>query len=414
MSRHLLFASVICISVSACGRTSGISDRPDAVAQQTPMTAAGATVGDFIIAAPVSHGNVTVYPVLSRSPRTEDRVITLNEGLKAGTVEILEMGARPGNIRQEEDASQRSDAAAQPDGNPEQSGDGNSEEFDEGDNVNRLLVFNRSAKPLYLMPGEVIIGGSQDRAIAEETVVLATGKPVPVAVYCVEPGRWGMRDYAESDGILDTAEQPADSAALAIAANAGKFVAQTGNLNKSSRLAVHDGAGQQKVWEEVAKANDASGVTWSSGAFTANYADKGVLERMQPYLDALSGPVSRQEHIVGIVVAINGKIDTVDVFEATPLFLKLWPHILKSIALDALDVADAEVTEPASTPAVAAEFVESVIRDRGDEAGKVDGGLVVSRHETKDTVSFSAMGGMGMGGFGGGFGAPIHSSGFSK
>src|SRR5262249_42400701 len=154
---------------------------------------------------------------------------------------------------------------------------------------------------------------------------------------------------------------------LAAEANSGKFVALAGQLSKSSRLAAQDKAGQSKVWGEVAKVNDASGVSWSSGAFTANYVDKDILERLQPYLDALTEPVSRRQRVVGAVVAINGKIETVDVFESTPLFQKLWPQLLESFALDALEAAESEDAGKLATGAQAAEFLATVQRDQTDE-----------------------------------------------
>src|SRR5258708_38121583 len=165
-------------------------------------------------------------------------------------------------------------------------------------------------------------------------------------------------------------------------ANQGKFVTTAGNLSKSSRLAVQAGEGQQKVWEEVEKANDASGATWASGAFTANYVDQGVVERIKPYVDVLSRPVSEHERIVGIVVAINGKMETVDVFESTPLFRKLWPQLLKSFVLDALEAKDAEEAGKPGSPGDAEAFLASVLQDQAGEERKTESGLVVSRHET--------------------------------
>jgi hypothetical protein len=410
MSRHLILAWAVCFAISACGRTAPNSGRSHSD-QRSAETAVVVSGEEFTIGEPVRHANLTVFPVLTKLPRTDDRFLTLNEGLKAGTVEIFERGALPATIAREESA--RSRPVSEP-GGTDEARDADADRFDDINDVNRLLVVNRDKKPLYLMPGEVIVGGSQDRAIAEETVIAATGKAVSVEVYCVEPGRWGTRDDVASAALFDeVAEEGTTPGSLSAGANAGKFVVQTGSLSKASRLAVHAGAGQEKVWEEVAKANEASGAASNSGAFTANYADKEVLARMQPYLDALTGPVSRSERVVGVVVAINGKIETVDVFEATPLFLKLWPHLLKSIALDALDVADADDAEKATSVEEAAGFVAS-LQDQSDATSRVEGGLIVSRRETRQAFSFSAgmgaMGGMGMGGFGG----AIHSSSFSK
>jgi len=428
MPRHLLLASIVCVTLSACGRSAAIPDRQPAARQpaaDVTTNAAPAALGDdFALAKPVQHGNLTIFPVLSRLARSEDRFITLDEGLKAGTVQILEMGARPNAGQQVEEAAQTAanqtvdDPAAEEDDDAKpEAGDGEDLLF-AGNDVNHLQVINRSSKPLYLMPGEIIVGGSQDRTIGEELVIAATGKAVPIEVFCVEHGRWGARDLAVGTLLLDEVlGDSADAGDLASEANDGKFVAHPGNLGKSGRRAVQAGEGQQKVWDEVAKANCASGVNWASGAFTANYVDKEVLKRLQPFQDALGLSVSKQERVVGVVVAINGKIETVDVFESTPLFLKLWPQLLKSYALDALQAAEAEDARKSATPGDAEAFLASILRDQEEGTRKTDGGLVVSRHETKDAISFSAgaMGGMGGGmGMGGFVGGPVHAAGYSK
>jgi len=426
MPRKLLLASVVCAALSGCGRPPAIPERQEAAGSRPPAATTNAAPiapdQDFVVSNPVQHDNLIIFPVLSTALQSDDRFVTLNEGLKAGTVEIREVGARLDAVPQSEEGVQtavnQSDAD-QPAVEDDAETPGTQDEdpiFGDND-VNRLVVINRSGKPLYLMPGEIIVGGSQDRTIGEEMVIAPTGKPVPIDVFCVEHGRWGMRDVTAASLVLDeVADESADAEALASEANSGKFVAQAGSLSKLSRLAVQAGEGQQKVWDEVAKANDASGVNWSSGAFTANYVDKAVLERLKPYLDALSASISSQERVVGVVVAINGKVETVDVFESTPLFLKLWPQLMKSYALDALQLRDAADVKKASSRSEAEAFLASILQDQDAEHRKTEGGLVVSRHETDDRISFSAgaMGGMG-GGMGmGGFGGPVHSSGYSK
>jgi hypothetical protein len=427
MFRHVLFAVVACALFSACGRSAVDPARRQAANGQgsnsTTNSEPTTLPNDFVVSKPVQHGNLMIFPVLSRSIRAEDRFITLDEGLKAGTVEILEMGARA-HVYPKLDNDLQAALSRADDDQAEVENDAAEQEpaYDDSffvdNDVNHLMVINSSGKPLYLMPGEIIVGGSQDRTIGEEMVIAATGKPEPIEVYCVEHGRWGARDLTAASLVIgEMADESEDAEVLASVANSGKFVGKVGSLNKSSRVAVQAGEGQARVWDEVAKANAASGVSWSSGAFTANYVDKNVLERLQPYQEALNLPVSKLERVVGVVVAINGKIETADVFESTPLFLKLWPQLLKSYALDAIQVATAENAEKQSTSSEAEEFLASILRDQ-DAAGsrKTDGGLVVSRHETNDHIGFSAgaMGGMGGGMMGGGFGGPIHSSGFSK
>ena len=108
------------------------------------------------------------------------------------------------------------------------------------------MVANRSDKPLYLMPGEIILGGKQDRCVAKECVIPVDVKPVKIDVYCVEHGRW-------SEGQ--------------------EFREKAGNLGKAGRAAVQEGKAQTEVWDSVREANAASGVRPSTGAFTANYTD---------------------------------------------------------------------------------------------------------------------------------------------
>ena len=113
------------------------------------------------------------------------------------------------------------------------------------------MVVNRADKPLYLMPGEVLVGGQQDRTISEETVIAATGKPVAIDVYCVERGRWSRRSAGETEAMLSELPEHAKKAkALSREAARGKFVAKGGYLDKSSRMSAQAREGQGKVWEK--------------------------------------------------------------------------------------------------------------------------------------------------------------------
>src|SRR6202022_3540843 len=72
-------------------------------------------------------------------------------------------------------------------------------ESKEGGEVNTLFVTNRGAKPLYLMGGEVVLGGQQDRCLARDTLIPPGKKGIPVTVFCVEHGRWtGRQEFGES------------------------------------------------------------------------------------------------------------------------------------------------------------------------------------------------------------------------
>src|SRR5437868_2861083 len=69
--------------------------------------------------------NLTLIPVYDSQAKPTDTYTTLDEGLAAKTVKV--------------------------------------QESEEGGDVNTLYVSNTGKKPLYLMAGEVVLGGQQDR-----------------------------------------------------------------------------------------------------------------------------------------------------------------------------------------------------------------------------------------------------------
>ena len=404
---------------------------------------AGDPLADFLIGEPIVHGNLAVFPVSSKKAKHADRFITLDEGLSSGDVEIYEQGALREGVTQREAAA--NDDGDDPLDNPFAPAVPNTRgraaaragRNRVANDVNRLLLINKADKPLYLMPGEIIIGGSQDRTIARELVIPPSEKPVAIDVFCVEHGRWGARDREEYGAYLAesqsnttrassvTIQAPARATTENVArqANSGKFIGSVGSLNKQSRLAVQSGKGQQKVWEEVGKVNDKAGVKSSSGAFTGNYAERHVVTRLEPYLKKLQRPVTQAENVVGVIVAVNGKVESMDVFESTPLFRKLWPKLLKSYSLDASNVARSKGRARAATRFDAAAFMRDVVTATAKQS-ETHGSLAISRRENERVLLFSAhearegrQAAPAAGGLGGGYGAfggAIHSAAYGK
>src|SRR5207248_5082395 len=110
------------------------------------------------------------------------------------------------------------------------------------------------------------------------------------------------------------------------------------SLNAHGRVAVQKDKDQQKVWDEVAKQNAKNMVESSSGTFTANYSDAEAIDRLTPFIEQLLKPIDETGNVVGVIVAINGEVQSMDVFESTPLFRKLWPKLLKAYTLDATNM----------------------------------------------------------------------------
>lgn len=344
---------------------------------------------DFSVAKPLQYQNLVVFPVLSAMPKMEDRYIILEEGLKSNDISVYEVGAGP-----TAQPPQPNTASRQHNRRTNNANNNNAAQADDTSaDVNHLMVINRTKKPLYLMPGEIIYGGQQDRCVAQEYIIAADGKPVKIEVFCVEHGRWANRENAER----------------------GKFSGKAGNLNASGRLAVQSGKSQGEVWDEVGSANAASGARPSTGAFTANYTDPMILKKIEPYVKELEKPVAEQRQVVGAIVAINGKFFALDVFNSTPLFQKMWPKLLKGYSLDAT-IADSNKTtskrkkadkqKPATWKDAEEFFAAAMKSEVKEHKNNGAGGLVVTKRETEKVISYSA-------GMGGG-GEAVHSSGYAK
>ena len=472
MRRVLLFTLGFVWLASGCGQSAAQTptNKDTAIEKEAGEKTRGeknpSTVDDLLINEPIRHANLAIFPITSPLPKTADRFITLDTGLKAGTVEVMEVGAwrtparsqrRPqtavptGPQAAAQTAPQANppadDPFAQPAAPPNRAAHrpqaaARRSTFDlnsGGPDVNRLLVLNRAERPLYLMPGEIIVGGKQDRAVAQEYVIAPAETPVTIRVFCVEHGRWQQRDARETARLFSSANAPhslADSVSVAggnngnvadVAAKGadGKFFGSVGNVSKAARMAVQGEKNQGQVWNRVAQTNRQSQASSSSGAFTANYASAATLERLEPYVESVRSSIANRPQIVGVLVAVNGRIESLDVFESTPLFEQLWPKLLKSYALDAANASQPGADKTCSIDDARAFLAKALAAQVAST--ETNQGLVTSTRDTKDFICFSAhdqsasqagsarAAGTGAGmGMRGSFGGAVHTSGFAK
>lgn len=429
MSRKLAGLMVAGVLVVGCSESPPVP-RNNSVRPNTTVSAAPTgsfALEDFVVGEPIRFENLSIFPVTSRVAKTEDRYITLDEGLRAGTVEIRELAATYEGRQASDPVNTNSNDGDVPNEQPPLHQIDNVG-LSAGNDVNTLIVVNNSDKPLYLMPGEIIIGGSQDRTIANELVLAAHSSPTRIPVFCVESGRWGEKGAEETLAQIENANSsPASegtvSAALRVDygasqlaqdADRGKFVATVGHLSKASRVAVQSEKDQSAVWESVAIANNQSGLSPDSGAFTANYVSIDNIKKLEPYLEHLQAPISKIDQVVGVLVAVNGKIETIDVFDSTPLFNKVWPKLLKSYALDATNAQEAKDAKAADIKREAAESFLAEALGANVASSEAGQGVALTRREGQHVLSFSAhvepaAAAAGMGGMGG-----VHFSGYAK
>ena len=194
-------------------------------------------------------------------------------------------------------------------------------EFDEGD-VNNLTFSNKSEKPVFLLAGEVIIGGKQDRIIGRNTIIPAK-KTQQVPVFCVEHGRWN-----------GATKEFTTAKALAHGRLRGK--------------ATFDG--QQDVWDEVASKNVSRRTTSKSDTYRAVAAQQsdGTLGKWEKQIDTALDKLSTDDksHLIGFAVSVNGQVASIDLFQSPALFGKLRSKLVRSYITEAVDTKAKKEAKP--------------------------------------------------------------------
>jgi hypothetical protein len=287
-------------------------------------------VSDYRVLAPIESGNLLLFPVVRANNNLPGATpfLTLDEGIKSGEVEVTEAGRARGLMRPRGGDSAYLD---------DRSG---------GDEVNTLVLVNRSRKPLLLLAGEIVTGGKQDRIIAKDRIVPAGGDPIDLSVFCIEPGRW-----TESSSTFGAAAKaPSHSFMVQPAVRQQAMVAKD----------------QQQVWDsvrgsisrmEIAAAPAASAGAAANGQSnypraigTTSYAKAMQDSAVSEKVDEAAAPVMqsqekviaqlRQEHAIGVVVAVRGEIVWADLFADTDLLSRYWTKLVRSYAAESLSAGE--------------------------------------------------------------------------
>lgn len=299
-----------------------------AIAIKSPVSPLRA---DWRVAAPVTFERLTIFPVISDQPTASAEFITLDQGLRSGTVVITERGAngRTRRIRHRQIADAE---------------------------VNRLALTNKSGKTLVLIAGEMILGGQQDRIVGHDCIIEASNTPVPLDVFCVEHGRWsGSSTFGESHGVgagvatasygrgTGSGSRSGGGAGAARQAPAmGMLVAPM--ALPSIREKAQAKKSQGDVWKAVSETVTVNATSTETQTLNSVYQDKRVNTRLNDYERAFKGKLA-SANIVGVVAAVGSRIVSADVFANHGLFQAYWPKMLKSYALEAVSTVEAAKQE---------------------------------------------------------------------
>jgi hypothetical protein len=260
---------------------------------------------EFKVLPAIVRGNLAIFPVVANHSYDTSQLMTLDEGIRSGQVTVTEAGDEWGLIRPGQVIPRRQ----------------------EGAEVNRLVLYNNSSRPLLLLAGEIVTGGKQDRVVGSDRIVPPNTGPIDLGDYCVEPGRW-----------------------VASSSNFGSMGAQM--VQPSVRTSAMAERNQNQVWANVrasnAKmANNLSSAEAASVAGTSSYAKVFASVPVAKMVSAYGGAESEQAILrdlrskgaVGVVVAVDGRVLWADAFASTELLSKYWSKLMRSYVAEAMTSA---------------------------------------------------------------------------
>ncbi len=166
--------------------------------------------------------------------------------------------------------------------------------------VPKARFVNKSGKMIFLMAGEIITGGKQNRTLTTDAL-LGPDSVTVLPVYCVQRGRWSGRK-----GF-----------------NKAVTVAPQGVRERASQK-----AGQGEVWAEVARANRRLKSSDASGDLAVAMSKPENVKRLAELRKRIIPKLPK--NCAGIVVARDKRIIGADLFNSAELFAAMRDKVLDS------------------------------------------------------------------------------------
>jgi hypothetical protein len=292
--------------------------------------------GRFKILGPFTHRNLALYLVKGKDVIRKTKFVTLEQALKDEKVTVGETG-----------------------------------------NVSNLVISSTYAEEyVFIQAGDIVKGGKQDRTLSTDLIVPPDVKKIPLQSFCVESGRWRARGTEKVDKFSMSSNQVA---------------------SRDLRVASRYRRSQQEVWDNAAdlqeklSRNVGKSVRSpvSSSSLELTLGNKDVRKHAEKYVNALRGIIKDRKHIIGFIFAINGQLNTAEVYGSEDLFRQLWSKLLRTAAVEAFAELNKDKRFKTPSTKAAAAFLEypgeSQVR-----RNRVNDWLTAITHEGKDKVIFES------------------------
>jgi hypothetical protein len=232
---------------------------------------------------------------------------------------------------------------------------------DETSRINELSLENLGDDEVFIQAGDIVKGGKQDRVIGVSLLVPAKSGKIPISSFCVEQGRWTARGAEDASRFASAGSSvPSRGAKMAIYAAPSPAPLSGADLPDFRRM--DTSSRQAEVWRDVAatqrKLQDNVGAPVASplsqSSLQLSLENQKLADVKQPYLKALKDAAEKENDIVGYVFAVNGKINSGDVYPSNGLFKKMWSKLLNSSVTEAIGEKNGAAVPVPSTEQVRA------------------------------------------------------------
>lgn len=267
---------------------------------------------EYRLSAPVIHENLAIYLVHGKSA-AGPVPLTLGEALARQAVKVHETG-----------------------------------------NVNELQIENLGSDEVFVQSGDIVKGGQQDRVLTVSLILPPKSGRIPIASFCVEQGRWSARGkedvktFATASAVVPSREAKIAMKAPmpAPAADPTPTGGVTGSRIRTMAItaASETGTRQQEVWRKVRTMQQGLssnlGVTVNAAASQSSLQLALEHEKLQAaqsaYVAALQPAGETDGDVIGYVFAVNGKLNSAEIYPSNGLFRKMWPKLLKASVTEAI------------------------------------------------------------------------------
>ena len=241
-------------------------------------------------------------------------------------------------------------------------------------NVNELTIENVSNEDVFIESGDIVKGGAQDRTLKDDFILPTKSGKVNINAFCVEHGRWTQR-AGEPVGTFNSATESV--------------------VSKDMKMAVRVKADQRSVWDSVAalQANIAGALRAevraapSPTSLPMTMQTPVVRKSIDGYLLDLKSVINGQADVIGYAFAINGEVNSADVYGSHELFVKLWPKLLRASAVEAVSKYDAGKKFAPPVPSAVTAALQDAESGNGSSRQVTERVSVVTR-ETPGNVLF--------------------------